>query len=112
MASFEERVGEAIGAARKRKGLTQQKLADQAGMNLRSLTRIEKGETLPALDSFAKLAAVLELDPAAVLNIQPPQRKVSRARLDRESDAQELIEGLTEARLEDLIKIAQTFKGS
>ena len=61
MATIGERVAEAVRAARQKKRMTQQALAEQAGLNLRSLNRIESGEAVATLDTFAKLAVILVL---------------------------------------------------
>jgi transcriptional regulator with XRE-family HTH domain len=42
-----ETIGDKILEIRKRKGLTQEELSDLAKINLRTLQRIEKGETGP-----------------------------------------------------------------
>ena len=110
MTRFAERIGLAIAAARRRKALTQQDLADQAGINLRSLTRIEKGEAAPALATFAKLAAVLDLDTNAVLHIQPQPRGISSLRRRSEERLQSVVQQLSDQRVDDLVKIAESLK--
>lgn len=47
---------------RTQKGLTQQQLADQTGITLRTIQRIEKGEVKPSLHSLNVLSRVLEVD--------------------------------------------------
>jgi transcriptional regulator with XRE-family HTH domain len=44
---------------RKGKGLTQQALADAAGINVSQLKRYETGVSQPSLDALRKLAAAL-----------------------------------------------------
>ena len=43
-----------------KKGLTQQQLADEAGMTLRTIQRIENGEVKPSLHSLNNISRVLE----------------------------------------------------
>jgi transcriptional regulator with XRE-family HTH domain len=47
---------------RTQKGFTQQQLADQTGITLRTIQRIEKGEVKPSLHSLNVLSRVLEVD--------------------------------------------------
>ena len=53
---------EKIKALRLAKGMTQQELADQSGISLRTIQRIEYGEVKPSLYSLKKLSVVLEAD--------------------------------------------------
>lgn len=47
---------------RTKKGFTQQQLADETGMTLRTIQRIENGEVKPSLYSLNNLSRVLEAD--------------------------------------------------
>lgn len=47
---------------RAKKGFTQQQLADETGMTLRTIQRIENGEVKPSLYSLNNLSRVLEAD--------------------------------------------------
>lgn len=53
---------EKIKTLRLAKGMTQQELADQSGISLRTIQRIEYGEVKPSLYSLKKLSVVLEED--------------------------------------------------
>ena len=46
---------------RKRKGISQQILADESGLNLRTIQRIEKGDTEPRGDSLGRIAKALNI---------------------------------------------------
>ena len=48
---------------RKRRGLSQEELAEKSGLSLRTIQRIENGETDPRGDSLRRLAAALETSP-------------------------------------------------
>lgn len=50
-----------IVALRKGKGLSQEKLAERASINLRTLQRLEKGETEPRGDTLRLIASALEV---------------------------------------------------
>ncbi|MGI9568180.1 MAG: DUF4870 domain-containing protein [Desulfobulbia bacterium] len=48
---------------RQRKGFSQEELADKTGLSLRTIQRIENGETEPLGDSLRRLAAAFDVDP-------------------------------------------------
>lgn len=48
---------------RKRKGYSQELLAELTGLNLRTIQRIEKGETVPRGDSLQRLSKALGISP-------------------------------------------------
>ena len=63
-----ENIGARITEIRKRKGLTQESLSDSAQINLRTLQRIEKSETVPHGDTLRRLCDVLEINIEDVLD--------------------------------------------
>ncbi len=46
---------------RKRIGFTQEKLAEYANIDIRTVQRIEKGIVIPTLDTFAKIIIALNM---------------------------------------------------
>ena len=55
-----QKVGEQIAALRKEKGLTQSDLGERLGVTFQSVSKWERGETLPDTAILVELAAVLE----------------------------------------------------
>jgi DNA-binding XRE family transcriptional regulator len=53
---------EIIKKIRIKKGMTQQQLADESGVTLRTIQRIENGDVKPSLHSLNTLGRVLEAD--------------------------------------------------
>ena len=51
------------------KGISQEDLAFEAGVNRTYLSRLEKGVSYPGLEIITKLANVLECEPAELLRI-------------------------------------------
>ena len=49
-------------AIRKKRGITQQQIADYTGMQSTNAVRIESGRYLPTLEVLIKLAAALDMD--------------------------------------------------
>ncbi len=58
-----EKISERIKELRQRKGYSQDRLAEAAGLNLRTIQRIENGETIPRGDSLQRLAQAFEVSP-------------------------------------------------
>ena len=48
-------------------GLTQTEISKRLGISQPSIAHYIKGDKMPALDTFANLCAVLDLDPAEIL---------------------------------------------
>lgn len=63
---------------RHKKGLSQEDLAYTADVNRTYISKLEKGVSYPGLEIIGKLAAVLEVEPAALLKL--PVKKKNRAR--------------------------------
>lgn len=57
----------AIKELRIKKGMTQQQLADDSGITLRTIQRIENGEVKPSLHSLNSISRVLEADLSAFI---------------------------------------------
>lgn len=79
---LEESLGEVLRAARKKQGLSQEKLALEAGVERNYVSLLELGRNSPSVGMLFKLCKVLDLPPSAVL-AQVEQRvrlgpKVSR----------------------------------
>ena len=52
-------LGQNIQTVRKLKGMKQQELADAIGINLQSLSKIERGVNYPTFETLEKIMAVL-----------------------------------------------------
>lgn len=65
--TWEEIVGRNIRRIRKARGLTQEQLAEEAGMAMRYLSGVERGEENPTLRFLAKIAEALGVPPAELL---------------------------------------------
>lgn len=55
------------------KGLSQEELAHEAGVNRTYMSKLEKGGSYVGLEIIGKLAAVLEISPAELLQSRPPK---------------------------------------
>lgn len=64
---WEAIVGANIRRLRKAKGLTQEQLAHEAGMAMRYVAGVERGEENPSLRYLVRLAEALGAEPATLL---------------------------------------------
>ena len=63
---WEDRVGANVRRLRKAKGFSQEALAHEAGMSMRYLAGLERGEENPSLLFLVKLAEALGVEPGAL----------------------------------------------
>ena len=63
-------IGNKISHFRNLNGFSQEVLADKSGLNIRTIQRIEKGETDPRGDSIQRLCNALEISPEEIIEWQ------------------------------------------
>ena len=63
-----DRLGERLKELRNRKGISQEQLAEDSGLSLRTVQRIEKNETVPRGDTLKKLAIELGTSPDEIID--------------------------------------------
>lgn len=61
-------LGNNIQTIRKYRGMKQQELADKIGINMQSLSKIERGLNYPAYDTLEKIMEVLDVTPNELLS--------------------------------------------
>ena len=64
------KIGAQVKRVRERALLTQQELADRAGIGLTTLNRIENDHAEPHFRTIRKLAKALGVDPAALIPVE------------------------------------------
>lgn len=55
-------IGQKIKQIRKKRKISQEKLAEMVSMNHRSIVRVENAQTVPTLETLRKIANVLDVD--------------------------------------------------
>ncbi len=60
------------------KGLSQENLAYEAGVNRTYMSKLEKGASYPGLEIIGKLADVLDVEPAELLRLPTKRRARNR----------------------------------
>lgn len=102
------RFGAALRAARTRKQLTQEQLAERSGLTAKSVGQIERGVGNPRLDSIARLAEALqiaasdlfELIDASTRDVGQPEYRIPKREL--QAVAREVAESI-ELRFKDFV---------
>lgn len=107
MPQLNDRFGNLLAAHRRHAGLTQEELASQSDLSVDTISKLESGKTGASFDTIARLAASLQIDPAALFSDEIKTEAMSRpafrnlaAKLARLTDEQLVwIDGLITAAL-------------
>ncbi len=70
MADIKKKLGVRISQLRMKAGMTQANLAEKAELSIDSISRIERGDRAPSLESLEKIAEGLGIEPAELLNFK------------------------------------------
>jgi transcriptional regulator with XRE-family HTH domain len=78
MADLRKRFGELLAAHRRRRRLTQDGLAEAAGLSVDMISKIEAGSTGASFTSIERLARAVQVDPAELFTSDLPTGSFSR----------------------------------
>ncbi len=81
MVNLRKRFGSLVAAHRRRVGLTQEALAEKAGVSVDMISKIETGATGARFPVIERLAAVLGVDPAELFTTEIPSGAINRSSL-------------------------------
>ena len=107
--NLSQRIAAGLRVARRAKGLTQEELAAKVGYSVETISNAERGATLPGLELFLELAAVLDFNWVAHLEASRPHRPGSKARLALEAEAHHLLRALPDERLKLWVETGKVF---
>ena len=93
-------IGLQVKAARRGKGLTQEQLADMIGRTVETVSNIERAQTLPTLDTLARLSRSLDVPLRDFFGDEGGFERTSRRRLELELHIRELVRSLSDDDLE------------
>jgi transcriptional regulator with XRE-family HTH domain len=79
------RLGSRINQLRRERGMTQAQLAEEVGIEARSLQRIEGGRTTPSVPRLCVIAEVLRVSPGALLDHTVAPRRRARSSSARDA---------------------------
>jgi transcriptional regulator with XRE-family HTH domain len=67
ISNHEQQLAAAIKSFRKSRGLTQEALAEKAGLDRKTINRIEKGHYAPTMSNFFQISEALGVEPKDLL---------------------------------------------
>lgn len=77
MGNFQKQFGLRLRELRKRKGLTQENLAELLNIGVRSVGKIETGNSFPSTETMEKIINVFEISPVELFDFEHLQSKDS-----------------------------------
>lgn len=104
-------LGARVRAARRRRGLTQEQLAELVGRTVEAVSNIERGTSLPSLATVERLSRYLEV-PIVEFFEEGAQSDVSARRRELELEAREVIRLLPDHELEIALAQLKAFAGA
>ena len=110
ISEMRSRIGAALRASRRARGLTQEALAAEVECSVEALSNAERGLSLPSLDLFFALARVLGLDIAALIDGPKPRGKISKERMRLQSEAGQLAIDLEDKALLRWVAVGRIFE--
>ena len=99
--TFQQKFGLRIKELRKRKGLTQEKLAEMISIGVRSLVKIETGNSFPSCDTLEKLIKALDTSNVEIFDFQ---------HLQPDKDLRELIIDMVDSNPNKIVDIYKVVK--
>lgn len=78
MISNKELIGKKIRQMRIERGLSQEALSEKIDISPRHMCTIENGKSIPSIETFVKIANVLEIDINNFFNITPKKTDILR----------------------------------
>ena len=107
MDDLKKRVAAKLRAARIKKRMTQEAVAEAAGVTTETVSNSERAQSLVSLDVFLRLARILEIETRDLLVSPPQTRRISSKRLRLEVDLSTLTDEMSDADLALLIQIGR-----
>jgi transcriptional regulator with XRE-family HTH domain len=89
-------IGLKVRGARRRRGLTQEQLADKVGKTVETISNIERGHTLTGLDTLERLSLHLDVHMREFFEEFQPSRKVRKVRIELEEKLKTLALSLSD----------------
>ena len=71
-----EKLSQKVKNLRKLKGLSQNELSKNSGLSLRTIQRVENGETEPTGETLKRISSALDVTPNKLIDIQTPKKTV------------------------------------
>ncbi|WP_083763603.1 helix-turn-helix domain-containing protein [Paramagnetospirillum magneticum] len=108
--NLKQQIGLKVRAARLKRSLTQEQLAERVDKTAESISNIERGHVTPPLDTLARIAQELDTPMTFFFEDIGTPRAVARNRLELEHRLRSLGEELTDAELRLSVSIMEAIK--
>jgi transcriptional regulator with XRE-family HTH domain len=95
MANLPNSIAERIRDLRQAKSWSQERLADEAGLSTNAISRIERGDRGPRLETVAQIATALNMPLSKLVDFGEPAPRSSRAKDDLTRSGEQLLEKLS-----------------
>ena len=82
MSELQVRFGRLLAAHRKRQRLTQEQLAERAGISIDTVRKLEGGSAGASFPMVEKIAGTLQLDPAELFTTEVPSGALGRSKVN------------------------------
>lgn len=109
---LKQTLGRQVKAAREAKRLTQDQLATLVERTPEALSNIERGHSVPSLDTLEALSTHLDIPISEFFQVAKEMEGKSPQRVRRETDVREVIKSLTDTNLEVALKQLQALADS
>lgn len=96
--------GAHLKALRQRKNLTQEELADQVGRSVDAISKIERGASLPSLDTIIRLSASLDTSLHEILSPIESKDRKSDQRVKLEARLAAMVTSLADEQLKIAVR--------
>lgn len=100
MPDVKQRIAAAVRAARKSKGLSQQQVAEAIGTTLETVSKCERGASVPSVEVFLAMVRVLGLDVADLAANSDDRTDVSTSRARQEAEVMAVARAISDTDLQ------------
>jgi transcriptional regulator with XRE-family HTH domain len=107
MADIKQKIASAVRAARKERGLSQQDVADAAGVTLETVSKCERGASVPSVEVFLALVRDLQLNVSDLMDEPDGRAAISTRRARIEAELLAVARAVPDAQLELLADFAK-----
>ena len=96
--------------ARKAKALTQEEVAEAAGVSAETISNLERAKFSPTFDVLVAVMRGLDMDPMEVFQRSKASRKISPRRLEQEATLHHVARNLDDRSMTLLVEIAASIQ--
>ena len=107
---IKSRVAAAVRAGRTKREISQAALAEEVGLSMEAISHIERGTSLPSLETFSALAKALDLDVGKLLVGSNRKKPLGLARARLETEVSAFADSLTDREVAKWLQFGRVMK--